>query len=66
VTYFERGETKDLTRKQFLTASGATAGALLATNAMGLSPLGGPDPALAAAAAAAADSGDPSIIELSR
>jgi len=54
----------DLTRKQFLAASGATAGALWAGNAMGLAGMGGPEAAAAAAAAAA--SGDPDLIERSR
>ena len=38
----------DLTRKQFLAASGATAGALWAANAMGVPGFGSPDQAMAA------------------
>jgi len=55
----------DLTRKQFLAASGATAGALWAGNAMGLPGMGGPEAAGAAAGAAAA-SGEPTQQELAR
>lgn len=39
------------TRKQFLAASGATAGALWAGNAVGLAAMGGPEAAAAAAGA---------------
>jgi ribonuclease Z len=41
----------DLTRKQFLAASGATAGALWAGNALGVAGMGGPEEAAAAGAA---------------
>ena len=44
----------DLTRKQFLAASGATAGALWAGNAVGLAGTGGPEAAAAAEAGAQA------------
>ena len=44
----------DLTRKQFLAASGATAGALWAGNAVGLAGIGGPEAAAAAEAGAQA------------
>jgi ribonuclease Z len=54
----------DLTRKQFLAASGTTAGALWAGNAMGLPGMAGPDPAAAAGAAAA--SAEPTQQELAR
>jgi len=55
----------DLTRKQFLAASGATAGALWAGNALGFPGLGGPEAAAAAAAATAA-SADPTQEQLAR
>ena len=54
----------DLTRRQFLAASGATAGALWAGNAMGLPGMGGPEAAAAAAAVVA--SADPTQQELAR
>jgi ribonuclease Z len=52
----------DLTRKEFLAASGATAGALWAGNALGIPGVGGPE----AAAAAGAVSADPTQQELAR
>ena len=61
----DQGGIVDLTRKQFLAASGVAAGGLWAANAMGMPGFGSPDPAVAAAAAAAR-SGDPDLIELSR
>jgi ribonuclease Z len=54
----------DLTRKQFLAASGATAGALWAGNALGITGAGGPEAAAAVAAAVA--SGDPDLIQRAR
>jgi ribonuclease Z len=44
----------DLTRKQFLAASGVAAGGLWAANAMGIAGLGGPEAAAAAGSTAAA------------
>jgi ribonuclease Z len=56
-----------LTRKEFLAASGVAAGALWAGNALGVTNLGGPDPAAAAATmSAAAASGSQDQLEKAR
>ncbi len=56
----------DLTRKQFLAASGATAGALWAANAMGVPGFGSPDQAMAAGKAfdPVVPPGDPTLPQI--